>query len=152
MAGSRSQIVLDFAKWTALSALRSGAPIKSRVHVYPLVDVVTFGEVLQSEPPIAPAEFNAWHEAQTVALCARDRRVPTGWGVKLINVYLKTAAYVGDLGRPGLREALHLPIDAGLANRIPSDSCFRSSAVLREPRPDVQPLWSLRESLIGAPF
>jgi hypothetical protein len=40
--------------------------------------------------------------------------VPIGWGVKLINVYLKTAAYVGNLGRPGLRSALHPPIDAGL--------------------------------------
>ena len=37
-----------------------------------------------------------------------------GWGVKLINVYLKTAAYVGDLGHPSLRDALHPPIDAGL--------------------------------------
>jgi hypothetical protein len=34
--------------------------------------------------------------------------------VKILNVYLKTAAYVGDLGRPGLRELLHPPIDAGL--------------------------------------
>jgi hypothetical protein len=48
-----------------------------------------------------------------VALCTHSG-VPTGWGEKLINVYLKTAAYVGELGRPGLRDALHPPIDAGL--------------------------------------
>ena len=114
MTEFRYRIVLDFAKWTALSALRSGAPIKSRANVYRLLDAVAFGRVLQPGLPIAGGEFDAWHEAQTLALCARDRRVPIGWGAKLINVYLKTAAYVGDLGRPGLRDVLHPPIDAGL--------------------------------------
>jgi hypothetical protein len=37
-----------------------------------------------------------------------------GWGVKLINVYLKTAVYVGGMGRPKLNQSLHPPIDAGL--------------------------------------
>jgi hypothetical protein len=110
----RSQIILDYAKWTALSALRSGAPIKSRAHVYPLLDGVTFGTVLGPGLAITKSEFDAWHEEQTGALCARDARVPIGGGVKLINVYLKTAAYVGDLGRPGLRDEIHPPIDAGL--------------------------------------
>ena len=32
----------------------------------------------------------------------------------MINVYLKTAAYVGELGRQGLRDMLHPPIDSGL--------------------------------------
>lgn len=114
MSPVRVQIVLDFAKWSALSATRSGAPIKSRHDVYPLLDAVTFREVLSPGLPISKAEFDAWHEAQTLALCARDGRVPIGWGVKLLNVYLKTAAYVGDLGRPGLREVLHPPIDSGL--------------------------------------
>jgi hypothetical protein len=114
MTEFRRQIVLDFAKWTALSALRSGAPIKSRLHVYRLLDAVAFGEVLQSGAAITKAKFDEWHEAETLALCTRDSRVPIGWGVKLINVYLKTAAYVGDLGRPGLRAALHPPIDRGL--------------------------------------
>jgi hypothetical protein len=114
MTEFRHQIILDFAKWTALSALRSGAPIKSRVHVYRLLDAVAFTQVLQAGLPISEAEFDAWHEAQTLALCTRDCRVPVGWGTKLINVYLKTAAYVGDLGPPGIRDALHPPIDAGL--------------------------------------
>jgi hypothetical protein len=114
MTEVRRQIILDFAKWTALSALRSGAPIKSRLHVYRLLDGVAFGEVLQLTPPIVETEFEAWHRRETLALCVRDGRVPTGWGTKLINVYLKTAAYVGELGRPGLRAVLHPPIDAGL--------------------------------------
>ena len=111
---SRVKIVLDYAKWTALSATRAGAPIKSRGDVYPLLDTVAFSEVLSPGLPVSAAEFDAWHEAQTLALCARDQRVPIGWGVKLLNVYLKTAAYVGDLGRPGLREVIHPPIDSGL--------------------------------------
>jgi hypothetical protein len=114
MTEFRHQIILDFAKWTALSALRSGAPIKSRAHVYRLLDAVAFAKMLLPGRPIGGAEFDAWHKAQPLALCALDQRVPIGWGAKLINVYLKTAAYVGDLGRPGLRDALHPPIDAGL--------------------------------------
>jgi hypothetical protein len=37
-----------------------------------------------------------------------------GWGTKLINVDLKTAASAGGIGRPGLKESLHPAIDAGL--------------------------------------
>jgi hypothetical protein len=115
-AAERRRIILDYAKWTALSALRSGRHSKSRTDVYPLLDAVGFGVVLGPGPPIANVEFDAWHEAETAALCARapGARVPPGWGAKLINVYLKTAAYVGELGRPGLRETLHPPIDGGL--------------------------------------
>jgi len=83
-------------------------------YVYGLLDGVAFNEVLQPGAPISGAQFDEWHDTQTTALCARDSRVPIGWGVKLINVYLKTAAYVGDLGRAGVRTALHPPIDAGL--------------------------------------
>jgi hypothetical protein len=116
MADFRRQIILDYAKWTALSAMRSGAHIKSRADVYQLLDAVAFGDMLSRGQPVAGPEFDAWHERQTEALCsrARDSGLPTGWGVKLINVYLKTAAYVGDLGPPGLRDALHPPIDGGL--------------------------------------
>jgi hypothetical protein len=110
----RRQIILDYARWTALSALRSGAPIKSRGDVYPLLDAIAFGRVLNPNAAIAEADFDAWHEMETAALCARDPRLPIGWGVKLINVYLKTAAYVGNLGHASLRAALHPPIDAGL--------------------------------------
>src|SRR5262249_36310838 len=45
---------------------------------------------------------------------AGDRRLVVGWAAKLVNVYLKTAGYVGRLGRPGLAESLHPPIDAAL--------------------------------------
>jgi hypothetical protein len=114
MTFSRTQIIIDCAKWTALSATRSGAPIKSRGDVCLLLDAVTFAEVLSPGSPISRPEFDAWHEAQTLGICARDERVPIGWGVKLLNVYVKTAAYVGDLGRPGIREVIHPPIDSGL--------------------------------------
>jgi hypothetical protein len=91
MTQLRRQIIIDFAKWTVLSALRSGAPIKSRAHVYRSLDVVGFTQVLKPGFAIAVDEFDAWHEAETRSLCARDRRVPIGWGAKFINVYLKTA-------------------------------------------------------------
>jgi hypothetical protein len=49
-----------------------------------------------------------------MALSVRNQRMVPGWAAKLLNVYLKTSAYVGDLGRPGLRDVIHPPIDAGL--------------------------------------
>ena len=85
--------------------------------MYPQLDKIAFSDVLWSHRAISTSEFNAWHERETEALCARipiNPRLPTGWSVKVINIFLKTAAYVGDIGRPGLREALHPPIDGGL--------------------------------------
>lgn len=114
MATARTKIILAYARWTALSALRSGAPIKSRIDVYSLLDKVRFDVVLDGRSRLASKTFDSWHEEQATELCRRDRRVSLGWSSKLINVYLKTAAYVGDLGRPGLREAIHPPIDASL--------------------------------------
>lgn len=110
----RSGIIRDFAKWTALSATRSGAPIKSRAHVYGVLETVRFDIVLDGETEIDAAEFDRWHERMTTVMLHDGQPLITGWAVKLLNVYLKTAAYVGDLGRPGLRSVLHPPIDGGL--------------------------------------
>ena len=37
-----------------------------------------------------------------------------GWAAKILNVYLKTAVYLAGLGRPGLVESIHPPLDSGL--------------------------------------
>lgn len=37
MTEPRATILRTYAEWTALSALRSGAPIKSRSDIYPLL-------------------------------------------------------------------------------------------------------------------
>jgi hypothetical protein len=115
MTECRANIVMTYAGWTALSALRSGAPIKSRAQVYPLLRSVDF-RVLLSEggPPVTPAEFAAWHRRETLAICRRESALCVGWATKLLNVYLKTAAYIGGLGRPRLTTSLHPPIDGGL--------------------------------------
>ena len=131
MKDYRRQIILDYAKWTALSALRSGTPagFKARKDVYPQLDKIAFSDVLSSHRAISASEFNAWHERETEALCARvpiNPRLPTGWSVKVINIFLKTTAYVGDIGRPGLREALHPPIDGGLWEGIEARFTRRS--------------------------
>ena len=124
----RRRILVEYAKWTARSAVASGSPIKGRAAVYRLLEDVTFQEVLnRSLGPISCRGFNEWHRCQTEELCARARpdlprkwvgahgpEFPVGWGAKLINVFLKTTAYVGDLGREGLRDMLHPPLDTGL--------------------------------------
>ena len=73
MKDCRRQIILDYAKWTALSALRSGTPagFKARKDVYPQLDKIAFSDVLLSHRAISASEFNAWHERETEALCAR---------------------------------------------------------------------------------
>jgi len=59
-------------------------------------------------------EFDAWHKQAVEDMIKDDGRLVVGWAVKLLNVYLKTYAYVGDGGRPVLRGCLHPPIDGGL--------------------------------------
>jgi hypothetical protein len=115
MSESRMQIVTTYAGWTVLSALRSGAPVKSRDRVYPLLRSVDFQRVVAARRTrVTPTEFANWHRDATVQLCSKERSLCVGWASKIINVYLKTAAYVGGLGRPGLAPLLHPPIDAGL--------------------------------------
>ena len=106
----RRKMILDYAKWTARSATRNFG----KDYVYRLLDEVAFDDVLQPNVAISVSEFNAWHRRETEALCARASDLSIGWGAKLINVYLKTAAYVGDLGSKGIRGGLHPPIDTYL--------------------------------------
>ena len=113
MTKTRRKIILDYARWTALSALRM-APVRGRIGVYSLIDTVAFDEILDPVHHRHEVDFDVWHEKEAQNLCGQSPNLPIGWAVKLLNVYLKTAAYVGELGRTGLREALHPPIDGGL--------------------------------------
>jgi hypothetical protein len=120
----RTAIIGSYARWTALSALRSGAPVKSRDGVYRLLQRVPFDQLLRpSKTPVSPTEFASWHRGAVLSLCRRERRLRVGWAAKLVNVYLKTAVYLGGLGRPGLVTLIHPPLDgsllAGLRRRFP---------------------------------
>jgi hypothetical protein len=111
----RKRILTAYAEWTAMSAMRSGAPIKSRTDIYPLLRGAIFAALL--DPPdrkIEQEEFDAWHKQAVEDMIKDDGRLVVGWAAKLLNVYLKTYAYIGDGGRPGLKICLHPPIDAGL--------------------------------------
>ena len=131
VAEVRANMIQTYAGWTALSALRSGAPIKDRAAIYPLLKAVRFHDVLGAEhTAITAHEFDAWHAASTTLLCESEPRLTAGWATKLLNVYLKTAAYVGDLGRPGLRDQLHPPIDTGLWTGL--GQRFRGSPILEK--------------------
>ena len=123
----RCQVLVEYAKWTAFSAVRLG-PIRKKEPVYRLLDGVAFSKVLDSSlGPISCQDFNKWHTGQTEDLCERAKQdlppkwveaqgpqFPVGWGAKLINVFLKTATYAGGLGREGLCDVLHPPLDNGL--------------------------------------
>lgn len=131
----RTKIIGDYAKWTVLSALRSGAPIKSRKVVYTLLGTIDFGVLLQrNAPPIQIDEFDGWHKAATVSLCEQRPDLCAGWAAKMINIYLKTAVYAGGLGRSGLTAALHPPIDgglwSGLSRRFKGDALLKKTHVV----------------------
>ena len=112
---ARSKIIETYARWTALSALRSGAPIKSREDVYTAIGGVDFSALFDSTAGrIERPEFDRWHERTTDEMISRDQRLNVGWVAKILNVYLKTRVYVGSQGRSGLAACVHPPIDAGL--------------------------------------
>lgn len=111
----RARIVDTFARWTALSALRSGAPIRSRKAVYGAMAHLKF-EPLFDAPrgPIDRTEFDGWHHRSIDRLMHVENNLNVGWAAKILNVYLKTRCYVGGEGRPGLADVIHPPIDGGL--------------------------------------
>jgi hypothetical protein len=113
----RFSIVNDFSEWCSFSSTRSGSPLKSREDVYPLIRLPDYDFVLYGEK-ITEEEFDKWHKIQAKEISNNRPEMPIGWSVKLINVYLKSMAYVGEYGREGLRNVLHPPIDTGLWSGI----------------------------------
>ena len=112
---ARAAIIATYAEWTAMSALRSGAPIKSRRDVYTAIREIDFAVLFADNlGPMDRLTFDAWHADAVRAMVLREPRLTIGWATKIVNVYLKTRAYVGAQGRPHLNEMLHPPIDAGL--------------------------------------
>ena len=138
MSEIRKAIIATYAEWTAMSALRSGAPIKSRRDVYTALRGVDF-EVLFADEfgPINRTTFDAWHANEVEAMIEREPRLTVGWATKIINVYLKTRVYIGALGRHHLNEMIHPPIDSGLwlglARKFPNrpDILERTNCVSR---------------------
>ena len=115
MSDVRQQIVAQYAQWTALSALRSGAPIKSRRDVYTVLGTVNFDRLFdKSRGPINGSEFGDWHRATIASMQSFEPRLNVGWATKIVNVYLKTRCYIGGQGRHHLSDVIHPPIDKGL--------------------------------------
>lgn len=111
----REKIVETYARWTVLSALRSGSPIKSRKDVYPLLGRPDFEPLFdRSLGAVSRETFDAWHRAAVRALIRREARLNVGWAAKMVNVYLKTRGYIGREGRHHLIDWIHPPLDAGL--------------------------------------
>jgi len=111
----RKKIVHDFAKWTALSALRSGSPLKFGKQVYDLIrNHCHLTALFDSTRAIDETEFDRWHEKTVLAFCKAEAALPVGWAAKIVNVYLKTRVYLAGEGRMGLVSVIHPPIDSGL--------------------------------------
>jgi hypothetical protein len=138
MSDVRTAIIATYAEWTAMSALRSGAPIKSRRDVYTALSGVDFAVLFEEAlGPINRTAFDEWHAEAVQSMIEREPRLTVGWAAKIINVYLKTRVYIGAQGRHHLKEMIHPPLDAGLwlglARRFPDrpDILERTNCVSR---------------------
>jgi hypothetical protein len=114
LSNIRHKITNDFARWCAFSSTRSGCPLKARADIYPLIDLPDYDEVMKGSEPITKAAFNEWHEKSVRKIADKRPEMNVGWSAKLVNVYLKTMVYVASIGRPGLENLIHPPIDGGL--------------------------------------
>lgn len=113
----RELIVRTYSEWTVLSALRVGSPIRSKKQVYRAVRLIDFNPVTDTSlGPIDHKQFEEWHAGALRQLYEVEPRLmgQVGWAAKIINVYLKTYSYIGDYGRPNIRNHIHPPIDSGL--------------------------------------
>ena len=113
----KQDIINTFCEWTAFSSTRSGAPLKSRIDVYPLIRLPRYDEILSGDI-IDLKEFEDWHTKSVNEICTSRSEMNIGWAVKLINVYLKGKVYIAGEGREGLAGLIHPPIDGGLWNGI----------------------------------
>jgi hypothetical protein len=68
----RRKIVHDFAKWAALSALRSGSPVKTEKQVYNLIKSADLTQLFDSTRAIDETEFDRWHEKTVLAFCEME--------------------------------------------------------------------------------
>jgi hypothetical protein len=86
MPDVRPQIIAQYAEWTALSALRSGAPIKSRRDVYSAIRLIDFTPLFDRDRgPVTAAEFNARRARAVADLIAGQPRLSVGWAAKILN-------------------------------------------------------------------
>lgn len=114
LSKTRHIIVNEYARWCAFSSTRSGSPLKARKDVYPLIDTPDYETILTGSNPINQQDFNLWHKENVFKIQNSRSEMCIGWAAKLINVYLKTMVYVASIGRPGLENLIHPPIDGGL--------------------------------------
>lgn len=120
----RDAIVEQFARWTAVSALRSGAPIKSADAICRVIDNLKADVVFDTSlGPLSVEEFDAWHEVEVGRAMECEPRLEgqVGWAAKILNVYLKTRVYVAGQGRWGAIDAIHPPVDSGLWRGVRSE-------------------------------
>ncbi len=111
----RAAMIATFAEWTAMSAIRASAPIWLRNDGYRALRAVNFIPLFDTAlGPISRGAFDEWHEEAVLRMIARERRLTVGWAAKILNVYLKTRAYIAREGRRDLIDMIHPPIDSGL--------------------------------------
>jgi hypothetical protein len=111
----RKGIIRQFAVWAAVSALRSGSSIKSREKIIKIINDVPWDELFKVD---SQERFDSWHAEQRARINKKYKALSHGWAAKIINVYLKTLAYVSSDFYPNVRKYLHPPVDGILIRHL----------------------------------
>lgn len=122
----RKIIIQNYSIWTAYSAARVGCPFRGKALGMKLKELlVDSGQIerISGVDPISNEEFSQWHKDMVTTLSEiknkkSRKKIEIGWAAKILNVFLKTYAYVGDRGRPNIRSFLHPPLDSILIKKI----------------------------------
>jgi len=122
----RKIIIENYSIWTAYSAARIGCPFRGKALGKKLKELfIDKGQIerISGADPISNEEFSEWHKRIVTTLSGiknknSRKKIGIGWAAKILNVFLKTYAYVGDQGRPNIRTFLHPPLDSILIKLI----------------------------------
>jgi len=134
MTEERKKILISYAEWTAIAAIRSGKHIKETKIIQEALREIYLGNI-----PTTQADFDVWHEEQCkllrekiVSLAAKQERITKnfelGWAAKILNIYLKTLFYIGDMEPSVVRQFIHPPIDNIFVNAFYKEHKVRVAA------------------------
>jgi len=131
----RKAIIKNYSIWTAYSAARVGCPFRGKALGEEVKRIIIDSgqlEIISGKEPISSEEFSNWHEKMVLVLSAikkaKGKKIGVGWAAKILNIFLKTYAYVGDQGRPNIRSLLHPPLDSILVKKIMDHESLKLSS------------------------
>ena len=135
MDSTRRHIILRSAEWHAVAAIRSSSPLKDRGAIKQCVALIKTEELgeIESMTGIRQQEaYDLWHAKTVEGIVAKAPELSFGWAAKLVNVYIKTLAYISDDFWPKLRGAIHPAIDGMLQDMLEKEGLQKTKVGLKD--------------------